>query len=377
MDGLPPPMAKDFFQIALKMGKYSNEEYVNRIRDAYDYIEKYWKLTSEDLSHESFDLEECFTQLESQIEKAYGKDPEEYGKLMRIEFRLKSFLAEVLSEFEHDVYQSDMGGFARVLLKEGATVLTFNYDCILESAIESASGFNPMRPKGLHELYVEGSKMPEEILGYSRSNWNRALCYGILFDEVQLPQIGVPKYAPGKDFYSHPRNKLYDWRILKLHGSLNWFKYLPISRITTMPGEVKPTLGEKEHEILLIQGHWWFNDPPYHNNWYIDPMIITPVLHKQKFLHVSPFKELWEMAKQALTECDKLVVIGYSFSPTDFLAKQLLREAFAENVVDELMVVNPHENIVKTVRNLCHFEGEIAWYTGLGEYVHRVPNPKP
>ncbi len=364
-------MAKDFFQIALQLGRYSDTEYVNRIRDVYDYIEKYWKLTIEDLAHDPFDLEECFTQLESQIDNAYGKDPGEYDRLVNTDFHLKSFLAEVLSEFEYADYAPDMANFAQELFEREPTVLTFNYDCILESAIESASGINPIRPGGLYGSYGNGSKMPEDTLGYCRNNWNRTLCYGILFDEVQLPQIGVSKFASGKDFYSHPANKLYDWPILKLHGSINWFRYLPIGRTPTMPGETKPTLGKKEQEILLIRGYWWFNEPPHHNNWYIDPIIITPILNKQRYMHMSPFRELWSMARQALVKSDRLVVVGYSFSPTDFLTRQLLREAFSANVLHELAVVDPDEDVTHTVQDLCHFEGEIARYASLGEYLHR------
>ncbi|MBA7511490.1 hypothetical protein ES705_03486 [subsurface metagenome] len=369
-DNQKPPLITNLLQIALKKKKYSDAHYTNRIQVVYDYIEKYWKKTKSDLANAPFDLEQCFTLLERQKEEACRKDQEEYKRLVAIEFRLKSFLAEVLSDFEYSGFNLSMYNFGRILVHEHPTILTFNYDCIIESIIESASGVNPSIPRPFHDRTPsEDFEIPDELLAYSHSNWNRPLGYGITFDEVQLYQAGVSKYVDGKRFYSHPQNKLYSWPILKLHGSLNWFKYLPVRSFPTFPGEEQPTLGEKEHEIILVQGHWWFNEPPDHHGWYIDPIIITPTLYKDKYFREPPFKQIWEMAKNALSRCKRLVVIGYSFSPSDFSTKQLLLEAFSNNDLEGLIVVNPDVNIVQLVKDLCHFDGGVVWYRDLEEYI--------
>lgn len=369
-DRLSPPLITNLFQIALKKRKYSDEHYTNKIQDVYDYLEKYWKKTKSDLADSPFDLEQCFTLLERQKENAYQKDQEEYNRLITIEFRLKSFLAEVLSDFEYSGFNHSMYNFGRILVHEQPTILTFNYDCILESIIESASGVNPTIPIEFHDLEPsEEFEIPDELLAYSHSNWNRPLGYGITFDEVQLYQAGVSKYVKGKRFYSHPKNKLYSLPILKLHGSLNWFKYLPVRSFPTFPNEEQPTLGEKEHEIVLVQGHWWFNEPPAHHGWYVDPVIITPTLYKDRYSREPLFKQIWEMARNALSRCRRLVVIGYSFAPTDFSTKQLLLETFSNNDLEELIVVNPDVSVVQIVKDLCHFEGGIVWYKDLEDYI--------
>jgi hypothetical protein len=370
-------MITNFFQTALKNRKYYDEHYVNKVQVVYDYIEKYWRRTKSDLANEPFDLEQCFNLLERQKEEAYETDHEEYRRLLTIEFRLKSFLAEVLSEFEYSGFNLDTYNFGRILYQEQPTIITFNYDCILESIIESASGVNPSIPKQFHDLKpFEEPEIPDELLTYSHHNWNRPLGYGITFDEVELQQAGIRKYVNGKRFYSHSKNKLYSWPILKLHGSLNWFRYLPVRSFPTLPGEDKPTLEEKEHEIVLVRGHWWFNEPPDHHGWYIDPIIITPILYKNKFFREHPFKEIWEMARDALSKCRRLVVIGYSFSPSDFSTRQLLLEAFSANDLEELVIVNPNVTIVQTVKDLCHFDGGAIWYRNLEEYVYAFSKTK-
>ena len=370
-DNLSPPLTSNLFQPALAKRKYSNELYTHQIQFVYDYIEKYWKKSKSDLSETPFDLEQCFTLLERQEDEAFERDFEEYKKLKAIEFRLKSLLAEVLSEFEHWNFSLEMHNFGRILIHENPIIITFNYDCILESAIESASGVNPSMPAEFLQLKpFEHTEIPDELLPYSHHNWNRPLAYGITFDEVQLYQAGVSKYVDGRKFYSHPKNKLYKQPILKLHGSLNWFRYIPVAYFPMIPGVEMPSLGEKEKHLVLVEGHWWFNEPPNHNGWYIDPIIITPVLYKDRFFRKEPFKQIWEMARNALSECKKLVIVGYSFSPSDFSTRQLLLEALTVNNLEELVVVNPYVEVVRVAKDLCHCKAGTVWYKNLKEYVY-------
>jgi hypothetical protein len=370
-DNLSPPLISNLFQIALAKRKYSDDSYTNRIQVVYDYIEKYWKKGKSDLSQAPFDLEQCFTLLQRQEDECLERDFEEYKKLKTIELRLKSLLAEVVSEFQHSGFSLEMYNFGRILLHENPIVITFNYDCILESVIESASGVNPSIPAEFLQWkpFVQ-TEMPYELLPYSHCNWNRPLGYGISFDEVQLQQAGVSRYVDGKKFYSHPKNKLYKQPILKLHGSLNWFRYIPITYFPMALGEERPSLGEREKHIILVEGHWWFNEPPNHNGWYIDPIIITPVLYKDRFFREEPFKQIWEMARNVLSKCKRLVIVGYSFSPSDFSTRQLLLEALTVTNLEELVVMNPDVEVVRIAKDLCHCKAGAVWYKDLKEYVH-------
>ena len=370
-DNLSPPIISNLFQVALAKRKYSDKSYTNRIQIVYEYIEKYWKKSKSDLSAASFNLEECFTLLQRQEDEVLERNLEEYKQLKTIEFRLKSLLAEVLSEFDHSGFSLEMYNFGRILLHENSTIITFNYDCIVESAIESASGVNPSVPAQFWQRKTfEQDEIPDELLPYSHHNWNRPLGYGISFDEVQLQQAGTSKYVDGKKFYSHPKNKLHKQPILKLHGSLNWFRYIPIAYFPLTLGEERPSLGEREKHIILVEGHWWFNEPPNHNGWYIDPIIITPVLYKDRFFREEPFKQIWTMARNALSKCRKLVIVGYSFSPSDFSTRQLLLESLTANNLEELVVVNPAVEVVGVAKDLCHCKAGVVWYKDLKEYVY-------
>lgn len=371
-DGLSPPLLTNFFNIALSKRKFGDEHYSRQMQPVYDYIEKYFRKTKDDLAKSSFDLELCFTLLEQQIKRVERENRRtEFQELVTIRFHLISFLAEVLSEFEHFAVTSyTMRNLGRVIFHEKPTILTFNYDCLMESVLETTSGVNPNIPKSFGDPgSFEKRELPDELLVYSHCNWNRPLAYGFKFDEIQLQQAGISKFARGPRFYSIPQNQLYPKPLLKLHGSLNWFRYLPFRSFPVLPGEPEPRLNEKESEIILKDGTWWFGRPPDHDGWFIEPIIITPVLYKDRYYNENPFIEIWELAKKALSQCDKLVVIGYSFSPSDFTTKQLFIESLVENNLKELVVVNPNHDLVKVVKELCHFDGGVVWYSSLDEYL--------
>lgn len=157
---------------------------------------------------------------------------------MNLEYLLRHFLVEVFFEFGDDLqgyleYPSNpkeidhlvnCEAFKRlecILYNEKPIIITFNYDDFIERTIEYAS-------KVKHSDYITTNKFEDQVLdqelGYSYWNWNRALGYGIKFDEVMLydrSQGTKQKHFVGNKFYSHSENTLYPWYLLKLHGSSN------------------------------------------------------------------------------------------------------------------------------------------------------------
>jgi len=369
--GLKPPLANNLFQRALRNDKYAGEHYSNRITPVYEYISRYWKKSKDDLRNEPINLEECFTMLQLQQNEAERvEDYQKLGELARTEFHLILFLAEFLSEFDVHALKSDlMEEFGAVIYQEKPTILTLNYDCILETIIESASGGRTSIPESFRGIPDEQGEITDEELPYSHYNWNRTLGYGIKFDEVQLQRAGISTYVRGSRFYNHPENQLYAWTILKLHGSLNWFHYLQIRKYPLFGSEDEKLSEDTLKETLLVDGRWRFNEPPDHNGWLINPLIITPVLYKEQFYDHPVFSDIWKQAYNELSACRRLVVIGYSFASTDFNIKKLFLEAFCENTLEELIVVNPDTSVVRTVKELSHFQKPVLVCHDLEEYL--------
>jgi hypothetical protein len=167
----------------------------------WSYIDEYWKRDPANLERNNFDLEEFLTFIEMQLAEANKKqDKKLKEQLADIRFLLIKFFYCVLHEFE-----SDLNGFldypsypkkilelidcsyfkklGQLLWKEKPTILTFNYDTFIESAIERASGKTSIEN---HTTNRFQSQVKESELDYSYWNWNRALAYGIKFDETML-----------------------------------------------------------------------------------------------------------------------------------------------------------------------------------------------
>lgn len=365
-DGLKPPLSTNFFQTILKNNKYSNY-YPESINDLYGYIEKYWRKTKSDLLTQPFDLEECFTFIESQYYEAESKGNKNRAKeLATINFKLKTLLSEFLSEFDIFSFSSNpLKEFASRIYKEKQSIITFNYDCILEDAIQSASGVCQQIPASFLQSSTITGELSDDILAYSHCNWNSPLGYGLRFDEIQLQQAGVSKCVDGDRFYSHPKNKMYDWSILKLHGSLNWVRYLqPLHQIFE-----QNLAQDKRDNVILMKGHWHLGMPPMKNEWFVDPLIITPQLYKDKYYQFELFANIWGQAKELLEKCSCLIIIGYSLPPTDFAFKKMILESFENRELDKLIIVNPDTSVVKKIKELVHFKKPVLAYNDLEEFL--------
>ncbi len=377
-DGDSPPLANDLFKIVLKKKRYNREFYFSQNKELFDYIEKRFKKNKEKLASEEIDLELCFTSLELNIREAWlKKDYSELKTFQKAYYDLEMLLADILCQFENFAYNVDMRNFGKIIVYENPTIITFNYDCILEAVIKSAYGLSLTIPPFEKTCNLETKRLSDELVSYSHYKWNKPLGYGFKFDEIQLQQAGIPKFVKGKRFYDIPNNELYCKPLLKLHGSLNWSKYSqpPTRRFPDFFEKKNPKLGKKASEIILKNAYWFLNFPSQdHNGWIVEPVIITPVLYKDRYYNTRPFKEIWERAKQALAKAKKLVFIGYSFSPTDFSTKHLLIESLIDNNLEEITVVNPDHNVLKTVEEICHTSHGIKWFRSLEDYNNSFAN---
>lgn len=360
--GLRPPLADDLFQQALKLPYYEEGNHLELLEPLFDYIQKFWKLTIEQLKNARFDLEACYTLIQLQISEAKLKGDKDTAKLLYdIEYILTTFFARHLAEFRGVYRSSDsFDEFAKMIYQDKSSVLTFNYDTLLESAIESASGHSEYRPA------THSQEIRDEDLIDRHYEWNIPLAYGVEFDQVDLHRAGSYPLVPRERFYNHPLNKLYEPPFLKLHGSINWFTYTGISASQFADDTVREdNLGKT---IIYRSAHYDHRFKPEIDGEIIQPVIVTPVLNKE--IYQRPIiPEIWKLAFKELSTCKKLIVGGYSFPATDFNTKRLFLEAFANHTLEELIVINPDTSVVKLVKDLCHFKKPVLTCHDLDEFV--------
>ena len=155
------------------------------------------------------------------------------------------------------------------------TVMTLNYDLLVERALQASSvGKTVQRNRVLPENVMRG--LPPQVPEMGR------------FGETVMPSF----------------------RLLKLHGSTNWFGRASGSGIFSVV-RVDALVGSwgEEPEALrdtvssLISG--------------LDPMILPPISDKSALYGNDTMSEIWRLARGALEACEQLIIIGYSLPATD------------------------------------------------------------
>lgn len=365
-DDLKPPMAKNFFQLIKQSSRYE-KIYHEQLRKVYEFMQDYWKLDEEEISLREFDLEKLFTFLHLTIDDINREEKyDELADLLKINDSLLAVFIDFLQKFDvHHASVELYRRFGEKLIEHKPDIITFNYDLYLENILESASGLNVSIPDSFKNLQnLDDFNLPDDIIRYSHHKYNIPLAYGFKSDIVRIFMAGNRKYESGERFYDF--HELYANPIIKLHGSLNWLKVrqFPVDRITLR------ALNKQYIGNLIISNEYWNID--FYNDfkgWAVRPYIITPTLYKRGFFDKFPFRELWSMAKKKLSDCNKLIVIGYSFSPTDFHTEKLFLDSFKENELQDLIIVNPDTSGIKKIKDLTHFNHPVTMCSNLREFM--------
>lgn len=193
---------------------------------------------------------------------------------------------------------------------EHAIVITFNYDTLLEMAI------NVERPTLLRNMDFHVKQIVGDEVVYPRpeaastTRWNDS--------SVDLP-CGD------------------SMQIIKLHGSLNWYSYGSGTEITLKRIRERREYDEsvfqdeietRKNEELAVVGMGRFLIPPSSN--------------KSSFYGSGFDRLLWRSAYDALEQADNVTVIGYSVPESDYVVGELIQSACAPKkcslcVVDAFM----------------------------------------
>jgi hypothetical protein len=185
----------------------------------------------------------------------------------------------ILSAIEERVPPNNL--YARLVssLQPGDTLLTLNYDTLLDSAL------------------VNGG-------------WDPAIGYDLIAGKAKITWA---RNRPA------PSKALEGVKLLKLHGSLNWYvrgSFKKLARIF----ETKPT------RVLISQR-------PRTNEYSGLVRQIVPPIYGKFFAH-RHWRRLWGAAHAALIDAEALVIIRCSLVPTDFHLSGMLSHAIEQRKSD-------------------------------------------
>ena len=202
------------------------------------------------------------------------------------------------------------------------------------------------------DLHIE--KVLMKIQETNRPNrsgrvFNFPFCYGMDDAHTRLtrPQgDNVFQFNPGDPNGS-------GIRVLKLHGSLNWYS-IHNTRDVTKNAILN---ARRRFRITTRQNIAPDMTVTRARTEYTFPLIIPPVTHKAGILH-ERIQPLWDKAESALRVAKKIVVFGYSCPATDFESANLLRRTIRQNKnLREFHVIDPNAAVFQRYVDLTRVDG--------------------
>jgi len=298
-----PPLDGDFFTQLQRVRNPKHQALIAQVlEDAYELFGVNFKQT----------LETMFTTIEQTIRMLKATRESREWKAVELEKKRMRLMQAIGAVLEESLLQRKDGKMTRdhedcehhrklvEHLRPEDTILTFNYDCLID-----------------HMLQVAGS-----------GKWNARYGYG--FDLGQRGRLldGDRPWQP-KD----PARKAETLHLYKLHGSLHFRIDEEADQDAT--NEAKILL--KERPYTKQHGGLRFT-------------IIPPEWNKN--YDRGAFARLWKSAAAAIHQAQEIVFIGYSIPATDMHSTVLLRTSVKKDSLRALVVVNPDPDARKRTRDV-------------------------
>jgi hypothetical protein len=224
-----------------------------------------------------------FTVLEHTLRMSRALERKKREQYERLRDDLLQALAAVLEESLSDGNthsECDYHKFLVTRLRPGDCIMSFNYDCLIDTALK-----------------IHGSE-----------KWNARYGYCLPLPRGRNRSIGETHWQPGT-----PSTKSDTIQLLKLHGSTHFRRR-------------QATIELKRRPYTRQRGNLHFE-------------IIPP--ESQKRFDQDVFAKLWYQASRRLARADSMLVIGYSFPHTDQHTTALFRLSIRSDHLRKLCIVNP------------------------------------
>lgn len=273
--GIRCPSAKNFFTVADSILQSGHGQKYHEYGSLIWFLEKYYHLSLSGVEDAGLDMQDVLTFLDLEIE--YSNCREEIEVLRRARHQFMDLLSATFSQIL-DGPPCLYHGTLAASLAQGDTVISFNYDLLMDTAMELKSPY-----------------------------WEPSSGYG-------LPASAG---AAGGTGATCPGSKVF---LLKPHGSFNWAICKTCGNTYFLPFS---------QAGAPLKWSSLGNPAPEAEDHHLERLLIPPSLKKN--VHGRAMRQIWLKALEALKNAERVVVIGYSLPAADFMVKRLFYQSLPFN----------------------------------------------
>lgn len=360
-----PPLAREIVRAYHDL-EISANRYV-LIGDIVNYIRDTRKIDPADFNKWDEDIEAVLTEIDEEIRHLSSeltKDPENrasYGKLVQVTRAYNQFVflfSCILNEIQNGPVSIPYMMLATELAPSD-TVITFNWDTLLDRALMATGNWSPIDGYSVipHAVFDDGWKEVKDFR-YKASQISYVKLHGSTnwlspyhgFNPSTGQPFTLSYYGMDKLFIYWQASKPYDTYENRCWGPYQPFSYcyyppnLPLSRDDIKPGYVNVTTiiapDLPDHGRVIIG----------EKDVYSMPLIVPPLRDKRYDIFGPILTELWDKADSAISECETLYIIGYSFPDTDVLARTMVGDALKRNhSLERIVIINPNPDRIESL----------------------------
>lgn len=215
-----------------------------------------------------------------------------------------------------------------------------------------------------HDLVIENELLRRAKL---QKRWCLEHGYGSIGSRLMLTHSSGPKFP----LHSVRCSGEPDIKILKLHGSLNWYVRMngkmPSRTVLAGGASSPPQLFCSRRRAVPHQLRYTKKrSGPGRSEWYTWPVVVPPI-HAKDALIRSLLPESWEDAMMALKAADRVVFFGYSAPDLDLSAERLFRRSIKGNGgLRWIDVVNPAPESAQRYAEIGS-PVPLRWYTSVAD----------
>jgi len=330
-----PPLNKKFFsdtRSSVKKVLFDFKDTADLLESIRVYCEK--KYGQDVFSETGDDLEHVMSQIFADVKNPASRSeayPIFRNLLALIQERIGITTNNISINNKKPLYHLIEFYFNAGISPKNLTIISFNYDIYLEKTLALLSGSR------YGSRFNSDGESVVFLLQY---------CYEINSGLPTRPSKPREGYFP--IYLDVPKGGT---KILKLHGSLNWYSYYPskdidLEAMLDQDREVKIS-GEKDLKPNQLR----YIDQK-RNTHFTLPVIVPPVNNKREIYH-SNILDLWALAETALIDADEFLIYGYSCPSSDTDSKALLQNALNLNSKIEIIpIIDPDETIKNRYQQL-------------------------